>query len=444
MNQPKRKNQAPKSPKLEWDWKSGPCQHIGETIRNVPCKPCQGRKEAEVKACELHGECSWSHGLRSEGESGKLLKSCRHCGDYQSTEVCAHRGEELRIIETRPHCPQCPPGTVRVLACELHGECTEESQGVRSLDGRRLLKACDKCEDSTIKPPTPSPSPSPSPKPEKPKPKPKGFEKTPPITGFLRTGLGRPADHLQDIYHGASAFLLLSGPSLATMPLDQLNQVGVVVAACNNAATLCRPQLWFMVDSPGNFNDALWRDPAVAKLANVDRANVNLRTHKNGQVTKTSLPARECPCTYFYSLSSGFTAENFLDRPKPAWECELYDGKKKHKKRSVMLVAIRMLYWLGFRTVYLVGADFHYRPEKTYAFEGCDKVAAACGTNNTTMGVLNEWFQRLRPEFERRGFWIYNCTPQSRLSAFDSVDFGTAIDRVAWQGPLLTEGLYGG
>lgn len=365
----------PSKPRLDWDWESGPCQHAGDVLRSVPCKPCLGRKEVEIKACEIHGECAWSGGIRSEGLSGKPVKCCRHCDDYK---------------------PSCAP--------------------TKKLVQPRLCR-------------------------------PHEFRKTETVTGFLKTGSGRNADGLQDAYRGAAVFLLCGGPSLAEMPLEQLNQIGVVVAALNNAATLYRPHLWFMVDSPSKFSGPLWRDPGVMKFTKSETSRINgeIRDHsKGGNVVHTGLLAHQCPSVFFVETSSRFTAETFLTKPKPAWECEWRSGKKKHVKRSVMLVAIRLLYWLGFRTVFLLGADFHYRPEKTYAFPGCDKGDVACGTNNTTMGVLNHWFAELRPEFERRGFRVYNCTPESRLTAFDFVEFPAAVQAVAYPKPLQTRGLYRG
>lgn len=436
---------APEPPEWHGD---KPCHHLGDTLRTVKCKPCQGTTEATIRACALHKECAWKSGIRSKGMSGVPVQGCKLCDDYKPPEKpapkCEHCGEVLRIVETKPHCPKCPPEAIPVLACLLHGECTPEAKGIRTTDGKKLLKTCDGCKDSTVGPAATLPqnplSPAPQPKPAKPHPP----KPAPKVTGFLRTGTGKPADCLGDLYHGSSVFLLLSGPSLAQMPLEQLNQVGVMVAACNNAATLYRPHLWFMVDDARNFSAPLWRDPAVMKFSLMDRAESVLRIHKDdGALKSLGIRANQCPNGYFISASSGFTVENFLDKLKPAWEGELHDGGRRHKKRSVMLIAVRMLYWLGFRTVYLLGADFHYRPEKTYAFPGCDKNAGMCGTNNTTMGVLNRWFQMLRPEFERRGFRIYNATPQSRLTAFEFLNFEEAIEQVAWRKPLETRGHYG-
>lgn len=421
----------PLKPQLTWDWQTlrdgGPCRHIGETLRTVECKPCGGVNTAEVRACEIHGECTWRQGVRSQGEKGKMLKACLNCRDYLPPDVpiktaCEHLGEPIRSVEVKSGC--CGHEEVQVFACGLHQECTINNRGARSENGRRILHACQTCPDSTVEirdePPKPKPIPQgQNGKPKKaPPPKPKA---KPPrkVTGLLVTADGRKADCLMDSYKGCSVFLLCGGPSLAQMPLEQLNQTGIMVAAVNSAANLYRPHLWFMVDEPKKeFPESLWRDPAVMKFTRADHKRKRLKTPEGDP---GSLMVHQCPGTYFFSVTSGFTPESFLDKPNPAWEIRA--GKTK---RSVMLVAVRLLYWLGFRTVYLLGADFHYRPEKTYA-DAPNKGSSDCGSNNNTMHVLNEWFHRLRPEFEKRGFHIYNSTPQSRLTAFDYVDFEAAV-----------------
>lgn len=349
--------------------------------------------------------------------------------DWSEPTRCQHLGEVLDERECKLCGLKGKMYTVR--ACAIHGECSE-----RKRDNKlENCLACDEYEplEPLPKPPTPIVLTKPS-----------QFPKTKPIRGFLRTGNGQAADSLQDSYRGAAVFLMCSGPSLEQMPLHLLDRPGVTVAATNNAATLHRPDLWFMVDAPGKFHEALWHDPTVKKFTRIDQATKELRTRHNGSWIWSGTFANECPSTYFFRYSAFCSYENFLDRPKPVWQVEWKDDRKRYVKRSVMLVAMRMLYWLGFRTVFLLGADFHYRPEKTYAFEGCNKASGACGTNNTTMGVLRNWFEKLRPEFERRGFRVYNCTPESRLTAFDFVEFERAIEAVAWTKPLETRGLYSG
>lgn len=405
------------------------------------CDPSAGRLMSKVRHEECRTKPHYFEMFLGETKKPCLghtpaeppnLKTGTSETDWNEPSRCRHLGEEFDERE----CQLCGlKGTMyKVRKCAIHGECSERKRATS-------VQSCLACEEYAPREPPPK---APV---EIQLARPQDFKKTEPIGGFLKTGCGRFVDGLQDSYRGASIFLMLGGPSLSQMPLEQLNQIGILSAACNNAATLYRPNLWFMVDPPHKFNYALWRDPGVQKFTMLadNRINGELRSHSKGNVVvNTGHFAWQCPNTFFVEVSSGFTVENFLDRPKPAWECELHDGKKRHVKRSVMLVALRMLYWLGFRTVFLLGADFHYRPEKTYAFPGCNKDASSCGSNNNTMHVLNQWFLKLRPEFERRGFRVYNATPGSRLTAFDLVEFSQAVEKVAWQKPLETRGLYGG
>lgn len=84
-------------------------------------------------------------------------------------------------------------------------------------------------------------------------------------TPMLWTREGRAAP-LGGIYRGQSVFLVCSGPSLSGHDLSLLQQRGIVSLAVNNAATIIRPQLWVSVDDPGNFCDAIWRDPGIWKF----------------------------------------------------------------------------------------------------------------------------------------------------------------------------------
>lgn len=99
-------------------------------------------------------------------------------------------------------------------------------------------------------------------------------------------------------------------------------------------------------------------------------------------------------------------------------------------KRSVMLVALRLLHYLGFRTVYLVGADFKMTPEQGYAFDE-HRSAEAVRHNNVLYAALNQRFDALRDHFKHHRFTVINCTPGSGLTAFDHVPFEQAVDRAS-------------
>lgn len=350
--------------------------------------------------------------------------------DWDQKTRCANLGG---VIDENRVCKMCGMRGVKytVRACSVHGECSERLRD-------RKVANCLVCDDYR---------PASTGKASQIKLVSQGAFKKEPATkpSFLRTANGDPADYLQNHFRGAPIFLLCGGPSLAGMDLELLKSRGVMTAAVNNAGAFFPADIVFMVDSPIRFHEAIWQNPRQMKFTRVCVAKDEIRTRTaDGKMIGTGKRANESPNAFFYRVGNFFTVKNYLEKSPPAWQCEwTVDGGKRHVKRSVMLVALRMLWWLGFRTVFLLGADFNYKKGATYAFPGCDKAAGPCGTNNTAMGVLREWFTVLNPEFKRRGYHVYNCTPNSKLTAFEQVDFAEAINVVEWAGPVDTTGYYG-
>lgn len=364
------------------------CLHrSAEPVRTIPCRPCKGASQFPAYRCgHFDSECT----IRAFGAIG---------GDGKKLPVCLGCEHQLPP-ESRPE-----PCSVDPLSAESPTEAPHRSPPL-------LQPVLD----------------------------------APRVTGFLFDSHGRSCDHMADQARGASVFLCCGGPSLAETPLHLLDQRGITIAAVNQCGAVnVRPHLWFSVDSPGRFHESLWRDPAVVKFTRRVIAKGQLRSRINGEWQFNGVEARHCPNAFFYEHSFGFTPDNFLTLPKVAWGGKAQIRGKDRDTKSVFLVALRMLYWLGFRTVYLVGADFHYRPERTYPF-AIRKSPNACGANNNTMNILNRWMGELRPHFEAAGFGVYNATPNSRLTAFEAVDFADAVQAVALPQPTPdgVAGMYDG
>jgi hypothetical protein len=129
----------------------------------------------------------------------------------------------------------------------------------------------------------------------------------------------------------------------------------------------------------------------------------------------------DCPNMVYYKRNERFRANQFL------WEDCLNWGNHKEfgGGRSVMLPAIRILFTLGIRRVYLLGVDFKMDKDTTYHFEQ-DRASGSISGNNATYPKLNQWFQELRPLFEAQDFQVFNCNPASELKAFDYLSFNEA------------------
>lgn len=396
------------------------------------------------------GQVDIATGLQAPGDlrrlTGDLANWLRRLADDPVS--CLHRSAEpVRTIPCRP----CKGASqVPAYHCgHFDGECTIRAFGAMGGDGKKL-PVCLGCEHQ-LPPDTEGPKSAEAPHSRRPAP-----HRSPPllqpaldaprVTGFLFDSFGRSCDHMADQARGASVFLCCGGPSLADTPLHLLDQRGITIAAVNQCGAVnVRPHLWFSVDSPGRFHESLWRDPAVVKFTRRVIAKGQLRSRVNGEWQFNGVEARHCPNAFFYEHKLGFTPETFLALPKVAWGGKGKVGRKDRDTKSVFLVALRMLYWLGYRRVYLVGTDFHYRPEKTYSFAET-KGPNACGTNNNTMNILCRWMGELRPRFEAAGFAVYNTVQHSRLTAFDHVPFADAVESAALPQPSPDDvaGMYSG
>jgi isocitrate dehydrogenase kinase/phosphatase len=182
-------------------------------------------------------------------------------------------------------------------------------------------------------------------------------------------------------------------------------------------------------------------DPAIMKFTPICHARKFIFNSDTWQYM--DLRVGDCPNVVYYKRNEHFKAKQYL------WEDCLNWGNHKERggSRSVMLVAIRLLFILGIRRVYLLGVDFTMDAKTTYHFKQSRARGSVSG-NNDTYQKLNEWFQELRPLFEKEDYQIYNCNPHSRLTAFDHMPFAEACAQVREEFDKVevdherTEGLY--
>lgn len=276
----------------------------------------------------------------------------------------------------------------------------------------------------------------------------KGFRigieiQTPPVL-FTRDGHNA---WLGDMYRGGSAFLVCGGPSLKQMPLELLGRRGVLTYTINNAVSVVRSNIWSCVDDPGHFVDVMWRDPAIMKLIPLDHMDKHFHVRNaNGELAPSNEKVGDMPNVFGFRRNENFVPEQYL------WESTVNWGNHSQWKdqdgftgaRSIMLAAVRLLYYLGVRTVYLLGCDFKMEVgQQNYAFEQ-DRTAGSVKGNNYTYMVLNKRFDRLKPIFDAEGYRVFNCTPNSGLQSFPYKDFREAVEEATASIPkqIVTAGMY--
>jgi hypothetical protein len=252
---------------------------------------------------------------------------------------------------------------------------------------------------------------------------------------------------LGDLFRGHSAFLICGGPSLKSHDLSLLNARGILTLAVNNAATVVRPQLWTSVDDPGHFCDAIWADPGILKFVPFDHMEKHFLVRDDADhLVLSQAKVGDMPGVFGFRRNEHFRADQWLHESTFNWgnHTDRVDEYGHKGSRSVFYVALRLLYFLGVRTVYLLGCDFRMEEGRpNYAFEQ-DRSPASVRSNNSSYRILNVRLGHLKPHFDAEGFRVFNCTPGSGLTVFPALDFGEAVRRArsAVPGRINTSGMY--
>lgn len=275
-----------------------------------------------------------------------------------------------------------------------------------------------------------------------------------------------------DLYKGAQAFLFLGGPSVKTLPLELLGRRGVLLMSVNNCpASLpegVRPQVWLHTDPTGKFSDSIWRDPGILKFTpdrhwrsrwadDEKNKTKGIRRLCGGKVVGVpELRACDMPGVLGFHRNHNFDPENWLWEPRinNGNDEEHATGKKRGKKVrepngwpktiNTMLAGVRLAFYLGVKTLYLVGADFRMSEGQEYSFRQ-GKSKGGVRSNNSAYTDMCEMFDGLVPHFQAAGFEVCNTNQESCLWSFPFLSFEEAIERAtgSFQQTLITEGYYG-
>jgi hypothetical protein len=225
---------------------------------------------------------------------------------------------------------------------------------------------------------------------------------------------------LGDMYKGSSCFLVAGGPSFADVDKEKMARPGVLSMGINNAVKSFRTNMWISVDNPQNFMKSIWMDPKMMKFCPLAHSEKNIFDNETWK--ESNIKVGDCPNVFYYRRNEKFIADNFLIEDSINWG----DHSKWGGGRSVMLPAIRILFFLGIRTIYLLGVDFNMDKDTKYHFDQ-DRSPSSIKGNNGTYNKLKKRFTQLKPIFEENDLYIYNCNPDSRLKVFDFVDFDKAV-----------------
>ena len=274
---------------------------------------------------------------------------------------------------------------------------------------------------------------------------------------------GRDAN-VADLYLGASAFLVLSGPSVLKTDFSLLAKRGVMIMSCNNSPAVLplplRPHVWLHTDPARKFCDGLWKDPSVLKFTPVREWSAGRKGEKcicernaDGEIVSTMKPGREYPGVIGFHRNTTFSPSEYCLEPtinrgndkKHAFGDEEVEANNLPHVINTMFAALRLGLYLGLRKLYLLGVDFKMDPDQPYGFSQA-KSTGGVAANNQHFRDMNLMFEKLVPEFNRNQYEVINCTPDSGLTAFKKMDLADAVAE-ATEGieqELNTDGWYRG
>lgn len=204
----------------------------------------------------------------------------------------------------------------------------------------------------------------------------------------------RTAVDMGGLYHGADLFVVGGSPALRELPLELIEQPGIVTLALNNVPlAFPRPTMWLTADRPECFSADVYGRAELLKFACLSRREI--------EVPGTGRRAQDFPASYFYGTTDQTTPETFLE-----------PGDDLCWWRSVFPIALQLAHRLGFARVFLVGCGFSMDPARPYAWDAsltADQAAYSHATYQADLGRL----RALAPRFEAAQFDVVSCTPGS-------------------------------
>lgn len=236
---------------------------------------------------------------------------------------------------------------------------------------------------------------------------------------------------VRDAWKDCPAFVVCGGPSINLLDLNHLRDSRVMSIGVNNVAAYAPVKAFVYSDPTEKFHSSIFLNPGVMVFAPRPKLQNQLRTKVDGKFKFATRRVCDCPNVWGYERESRFDPSTFLTDEIAQWGSNP-DKHESNRGRAKVLftpfLAMRLLHYLGVRTMFLLGMDFHMTPGPVggYAF-GQGRTSGAAASNNAHYRRVNGMMHELRPHLEKAGVEVFNCNPKSRLSAFPHVDYEEAL-----------------
>ena len=248
---------------------------------------------------------------------------------------------------------------------------------------------------------------------------------------FDRNSVYLPSHPLRDYWRMNPAFLVCGGPSVKGVDISLLEDSRVCSIAVNNIAGFVKPKAFVYSDPTEKFHGGVFLNPGIMKFVPLPKLKNQVRLKDEDGFRFAPVRVRQCPSVWGFERNSYFDPETFLIGEQAQWGCSKTcpDDTTFEKVLFTPFLGLRLLHYLGVRTVFLLGVDFDMSPgvEGGYAFNQA-RTKGAARSNNDHYRKVHKMFEALKPVFDEAGFNVYNCNNESRLSVFPYYPYEKAVE----------------
>lgn len=224
-----------------------------------------------------------------------------------------------------------------------------------------------------------------------------------------------------------SIFLLLTGPSLNNHDLSLLQNIWTF-SIKSIPITHLVTTFWCGVESILKIPCEIWLNPTIYKFTTEEFFGKVFYKEKDRYLISKQQNI------YWFKLRTEYSPQTFFNETWVDWGLEknIIPGEMKkdedgyYGRRSIMMAVIKIIWWLGFKRIYLLGCDFRMNQSQPYAYKR-EKSNIAVHENNELYKALNARFKRLKIPLLEQGIEIYNCNPSSKLEAFEFKDYNECL-----------------
>ena len=238
-------------------------------------------------------------------------------------------------------------------------------------------------------------------------------------------GTGATPVNLNGLWAPSAGFLVCGGPSINKIHFDKLRERGIVSLAVNNVAGHVPVTAFCFSDPQSKFHHGLFLDPKMITFSPIAKLKKRVRAKlEDGTFQSLKTRVRNCPSTFGFDRKTTFNAKTFLTTEHAHWG---RGGKQTSDDKPftclcTMLLGIRLMHYLGCSRVYLLGVDFKRTEEAQYSFN------QQAGVRNGRYSNENAMLAELKPYFDKEGFKLFNCNPESGCDVFPKVSFEDAFE----------------